>query len=199
MTRRSRADVPGILQEHGAVLEGHFRLPSGLHTAQFVQPALVFQFPHLGQKIAKALSDLFPGEVDVVVSSGMGGVVVAQEVARVRRSRSIYFERAGGAMGLRQHFHLDRGERVLIVEDVLMGGWTTRELVSVAKGLGAKVAGVASVVDRSTEPLKIGVPVRSLVTLPIKVAPPDECAQCQRKVPIEIPDEGGRSVPRRRG
>ena len=131
MTRYNKLDVLGILQEHGALLDGHYRMPSGLHTERFVETALVLQYPHLAQKLAKALSDKFPGDVDVVVSPAMGGVVLGQEVARARRCRHIFFERRGDAMGLRRSFRLERGERALIVEDVLMAGRTTAEVLSI--------------------------------------------------------------------
>jgi len=191
MSRTPKLDVVGILQEHGAILEGHFRLPSGLHTPKFVQPEKVLQFPNLARKFANAISDMFPGKADVIVSSGMGGLVLGQEVARARKSRSIFFEQFGGAMGLRPHFRLERGERVLIIEDVLMGGRSTGELIHTAVELGAKVVGVGAVLDRSTGALDLGVPVRTLVTLPIPVSVSDTCTACARKVPLSTPFENG--------
>lgn len=190
MRRMKKLDVYGILQEHGAVLQGHFVLPSGLHTPCYVQPAVVLQYPHLAQKISRALSDKFPAKVDVVVSSAMGGVILGQEVARIRRCRSIFFERAGGVMGLRRHFHLERDERILIVEDVLNAGRTTGELISVARAYGARVVGVAAIVDRSTGPLPLPVPARALVPMPIPIFPPDHCEACARGLPTMRPDDG---------
>lgn len=191
MSRSPKFDAVGVLQEHGAILEGHYRLPSGLHTSKFVQPERVLQFPNLAQKIAKALSAHFPGAADVVVSSGMGGLVLGQEVARIRKCRSIFFERLGGVMGLRPHFRLERGERVLVIEDVLMAGRSTGELIHTAGEHGAKVIGVGAIIDRSTGALSLGVPVRALVTLPIPVWPPDQCDACRRKVPLSTPYENG--------
>ncbi|PCI40018.1 MAG: orotate phosphoribosyltransferase [Elusimicrobia bacterium] len=191
MSRTPKLDVVGILQEHGAILEGHYRLPSGLHTSKFVQPERVLQFPNLARKFAAAICRNFPEKADVVVSSSMGGLVLGQEVARERKCRSIFFERFGGVMGLRPHFHLKRGERVLIVEDVLMAGRTTGELIHTAAELGATVIGVGVVVDRSTGALDLGVPVRALVTLPIPVSTSEDCSACTRKVPLSAPYENG--------
>lgn len=190
MTRINKLDVLGILQEHGAILDGHYRMPSGLHTERFIETALVLQYPHLAHKLAKALSDRFLGDVDVVVSSAMGGVVLGQEVARARRCRAIFFERRGEAMGLRRAFRLEQGERALIIEDVLMAGRTTAEVLSVVKAYGAAVVGVGALLDRSTSPLPLRVPVRTLVTMPIKVYPPDSCELCRRGIPVTGPGEG---------
>ncbi|MFH1725042.1 MAG: orotate phosphoribosyltransferase [Elusimicrobiota bacterium] len=193
MRRMNKLDVIGILQEHGAILEGHFRLPSGLHSPIYIQPAVVLQYPHLAHKIAQALSKKFSEAVDVVVSPAMGGVVIGQEVARVRRCRSIFFERTAGgpAMGLRRNFRLKSGERVLVVEDVLMAGRTTSELVTLAAAYGAKVVGVAAIVDRSMGPLSLPVPARALVSFPIPVVAPDDCELCARRLPVTLPEEGG--------
>ncbi|HAH08250.1 MAG TPA: orotate phosphoribosyltransferase [Elusimicrobia bacterium] len=180
----NKLDVIGILQEHGAIVSGHFRLPSGLHSPTFIQAAVVLQYPHLAQKIAKAMSAKFPSEADVVIAPAVGGVVIGQEVARVRKCRSIFTERVGGAMSLGREFQLSPGERVLVVEDVLTTGHTTSEVVALAQAYGAKVVGVAAILDRSTTPLPIPVPIRALVSYPVKVAPPDACELCARQVPL---------------
>ncbi|MDE2293544.1 MAG: orotate phosphoribosyltransferase [Elusimicrobia bacterium] len=187
--RYNKLDVLGVMQEHGAILDGHFRLPSGLHTERFVETALVLQYPHLAQRLAKALSDRFPGEVDVVVSSAAGGVVLGQEVARARRCRAIFFERRGDAMGLRRSFRLEPGERALVVEDVLMAGRTTAEVMSIVRAYGAKVAGVGALLDRSTAALPLRVPVRALLSMPIKVTPAEACELCRRGIPVTGPGE----------
>jgi len=192
MTKISKLDMLGILQEHGAIISGHFRMPWGLHSPTYIQTALVVQYPHLSQKIARALSDKFPGDVDVVVSPAMGAVVIGQEVARVRKCRSIFAERTGSVMTLKRDFRLSAGEKVLVVEDVLTSGHTTGEVVSLATAYGAKVVGVAAIVDRSIAQLPLSVPVRALVTYPVKVYPPDTCDLCSRSVPLTAP--GDRSV-----
>lgn len=189
MSRDNKLDVVGIFQEHGAIREGHFKLPSGLHSSIYVETAVVLQYPNLAYKIAQALSKKFPAQADVVVSSAMGAIVIGQEVARQRKCRSIFFERAGGAMGLHRHFRLKRGERVLVVEDILTTGRSTSEVVALSHIYGAKIVGVAAIVDRSNEKLPLKVPVRALLTIPARAVAPENCDQCARKVPVTLPED----------
>ncbi|MDD5305180.1 MAG: orotate phosphoribosyltransferase [Elusimicrobia bacterium] len=184
MSRSNKMDVLGLLQEHGAVASGHFRLASGLHTPVYLQPALVLQYPHVAQKIAKAIATKFASPVDVVISTGMSSVVLGQEVARAKKSRAIFTERVGGSMAFRRDFRLERGERALIVVDVLTTGRSNGEVVALAQAYGARVVGVAAMVDRSKAPLCLGVPVRSLIGYPLEAASPETCPQCASGVPL---------------
>lgn len=184
MTRMGKMDVLGLLQEHGAVVGGHFRLASGLHTPVYLQTALVLQYPHVAQKIAKALAAKFTAPADVVISTGMSSVVLGQEVARAKKCRAIFTERVGGAMAFRRDFRLERGERALVVVDVLTTGRSNGEVVALAQAYGARVIGVGAMVDRSSSQLCLGVPARGLVGYPLQAAPPDSCAQCQAGVPL---------------
>jgi orotate phosphoribosyltransferase len=177
-------DVLGLLQEHGAVASGHFRLASGLHTPVYLQTALVLQYPHVTQKVAKALAGRFSSPVDVVISTGLGSVVLGQEVARAKKARAIFTERVGGVMAFRRDFTLARGERALVVVDVLTTGRSNGEVVALAQAYGARVVGVGAMVDRSMAPMCLGVPARGLVSYPLQAAPPDSCAQCQAGVPL---------------
>lgn len=182
--RMNKMDVLGILQEHGAVARGHFRLASGLHTPVYLQTALVLQYPHVAQKMAKALAAKFAAPVDVVISTGLSSVVLGQEVARVKKSRAIFTERVDGSMAFRRDFRLERGERALVVVDVLTTGRSNAEVVALAQAYGARVVGVGAIVDRSSGPLCLGVPARSLVDYPLEAAPPDSCPQCAAGVPL---------------
>ncbi|MDE2492206.1 MAG: orotate phosphoribosyltransferase [Elusimicrobia bacterium] len=182
--RLDKTEVLGLLQEHGAVASGHFRLASGLHTPIYLQTALVLQYPHVAQKIARALAAKFAAPVDVVISTGMSSVVLGQEVARVKKARAIFTERSSGAMAFRRDFKLERGERALVVVDVLTTGRANAEVVALAQAYGARVVGVGAMVDRSSAPLCLGVPARSLVSYPLQAAPPDSCPQCEAGVPL---------------
>jgi orotate phosphoribosyltransferase len=152
-----------------------------------VQTALVLQYPHLAQKVAKAMAGKFPQEIDVVMSPAMGAVVIGQEVARVKKTRMIFTERVGGTMALRRDFRIERGERILVVEDVLTTGRSTSEVVHLAHAYGGKVIGVAAIVDRSTEQLPLSVPVRTLISYPLQVFPPNNCPLCTHQVPVSYP------------
>lgn len=184
MTTPGKMDVLGLLQEHGAVVSGHFRLASGLHTPVYLQTALVLQYPHVAQKIAKALAAKFSAPVDVVISTGMSSVVLGQEVARAKKCRAIFTERVQGAMAFRRDFTLARGERALVVVDVLTTGRSNGEVVTLAQAYGARVVGVGAMVDRSKESLYLGVPVRSLMGYPLHAVPPEACPQCASGVPL---------------
>lgn len=182
--RANKMDVLGLLQEHGAVVTGHFTLASGLHSPVYLQTALVLQYPHVAQKVAKAIAAKFPSPVDVVISTGMGSVVLGQEVARVSKCRSIFTERVNGAMAFRRDFTLARGERALVVVDVLTTGHSNAEVVALAQAYGARVVGVGAMVDRSSAPLCLGVPARGLVSYPLQATPPGSCPQCGSGVPL---------------
>jgi orotate phosphoribosyltransferase len=182
--RLNKMDVLGLLQEHGAVASGHFRLASGLHTPVYLQTALVLQYPHVAQKVAKALAVKFTAPVDVVISTGMSSVVLGQEVARAKKCRAIFTERVNGSMAFRRDFKLERGEKALVVVDVLTTGRSNGEVVALAQAYGAKVVGVGAMVDRSQAPLCLGVPTRGLVSYPLQAAPPDSCPQCEAGVPL---------------
>lgn len=184
MANPTKLDVLGMLQEHGGIVSGHFELLSGLHSPTYLQTAVVLQYPHMAQKLAKAMAAKFPQPADVVVSPSLGGVVIGQEVARVKKCRAIFAERQGGAMALRRDFRLREGERVLVAEDVLTTGRSTGEVVSLAAAYGARVMGVAAIVDRSAADLLLKVPVRALVSYPVKVSAPGSCSLCARGIPL---------------
>lgn len=186
MTLMNKMDVLGLLQEHGALTVGHFQLASGLHSPVFIQTALVLQYPHVAQKIAKALAAKFAAgqRPDVVISPGVSSVVLGQEVARVLKCRAIFTERNNGMMGFRRDFKLLRGERALVVEDVITTGRLTAEIVGLTHAYGAKVTGVGAIVDRSTKGLQLSVPVRTLISYPLEVWAPTQCPQCASNAPL---------------
>lgn len=184
MGSMKKMDMLGLLQEHGAVVDGHFLLPSGLHSPVYLQTALVLQHPHVAQKIAKAIAEKFAQNVDVVISPGMSSVVLGQEVARIKKCRAIFSERRNGMLGFRRDFKLERGERALIIEDVITTGRLTSEVVTIVHAYGAKTVGVGAIVDRSIGRLSLPVPLRSLISYPLQISPPESCSQCQAGIPV---------------
>ncbi|MBI4369530.1 MAG: orotate phosphoribosyltransferase [Elusimicrobia bacterium] len=182
-----KLDIFGLLGEHGAVLSGHFRLSSGLHSSSYVQTALILQYPHIASRIAKALSLKFPQHIDCVCSPAMGAVVIGQEVARAKKCRAIFTEKVGGANILRRDFHIEKGEKILVVEDVLTTGRSTSEVVNLGRNYGAKVLGVGAIVDRTISPPALDVPFRSLISYPLEVFPPENCDLCKRGMPLTSP------------
>jgi orotate phosphoribosyltransferase len=172
----------------GALLEGHFRLTSGLHSPGYLQSALVLQHPReaeaCGAAIAERIRSLRP---DAVLSPALGGIVIGQEVGRALGVRAIFAERQEGSLALRRGFSLAPGERVLVVEDVVTTGGSTRETIAVARAAGADVVGAASIVDRSGGTQDIGVPYHALVTLSLPTYTPDTCPLCAAGLPVVKP------------
>lgn len=137
----------------GALLEGHFRLTSGLHSPGYLQCALVLQHPREAEALGAAIADQVRGlGIQSVVSPALGGIVIGQEVGRALGVRAIFAERQDGRLTLRRGFTLDRGEKVLVVEDVVTTGGSTRETIDVAREAGAVVVGAAAIIDRREIP-----------------------------------------------
>ncbi len=184
MTAMHKTDALGLLEEHGAIIPGHFQLSGGLHTPVYIQMSLVLQYPHVARKISKALAAKFPQPVDVVVTPGAASLVLGQELARLKKCRAIFAERSSGSMAFKRDFKIDRGERVLVAVDVLTTGRLTGELAGLALAYGANVVGVGAVVDRSSSALALAMPVRTLVSYPLEVYSQNACAQCRLGVPL---------------
>jgi orotate phosphoribosyltransferase len=187
MSKLGKFDVVGLLQEHGAILNGHFQLPSGFHTQTYIQTSLVMQYPNLAQKVAKEMASKFSQEINVVISPSVGSMVIGQEVARVKKARSIFTERINGVMVLKRDFKIAEGERALVVDDVLNTGRMCSEAINLARGYGAKVIGVVAIVDRSTSDLALNIPVRGLISYPLQLYTPENCPLCRQKMPLTIP------------
>src|SRR5919108_31052 len=158
-----------LFRKAGALLEGHFRLTSGLHSAGYLQCALVLQHPREAETLGAAIADRVRGlGVQAVLSPALGGVVIGQEVGRALGVRAIFAERQDGRLTLRRGFSLQPGEKVLVVEDVVTTGGSTRETIDVAREGAAVVVAAAAIIDRSGGQQKIDVPFHVLaeVSLP---------------------------------
>lgn len=180
-------DVLGLFRRSGALLEGHFRLSSGLHSGGYLQCALVLQDPRDAEALGRALGDRARDlHADAVLSPAMGGIIIGHEVARALGVRALFAERQDGRLTLRRGFALGPGERVLIVEDVLTTGLSTRETIEVARAAGAQVAGAAAIIDRSQDP-GLDVPFRALVRYALPTYQPEACPMCAAGTPVVKP------------
>jgi len=172
----------------GALLEGHFRLTSGLHSSGYLQCALVLQHPAeaeaCGASIAERVRALSP---DVVLSPALGGIVIGQEVGRALGVRAIFAERQDGTLILRRGFSIAPGEKVLVVEDVVTTGGSTQETIDVARAAGATVVGAATIIDRSGGKQRIDVPFHALATIALPTYEPEQCPLCAEGRPIVKP------------
>lgn len=185
--------VLDLFDRTGAYLRGHFRLTSGLHSPEYLQCALVLQYPEhaeaLGFRLAEALRALAPERVvDVVLSPALGGLIIGHEVARVLGARFIFTERDGtGRMTLRRGFAIQPGETAMVVEDVVTTGGSTREVVDITCAGGAQLLGAGSIIDRSGGAADVGIPRVSLVTLAVETWTPEECPLCRAGVAVTKP------------
>jgi orotate phosphoribosyltransferase len=177
-----------LFRRSGALLEGHFRLSSGLHSTGYLQCALVLQHPQhaeaLGRSIAGRVRDLRP---TVVLAPALGGIVIGHEVGRALGVRAIFAERQDAALTLRRGFVLEASDRVLVVEDVLTTGGSTRETMQVATASGARVVGAAAIIDRSGGNAQFDVPFHSLLSMTLPTFQPDECPACAQGLPVIKP------------
>lgn len=166
----------------GALLEGHFILTSGLHSPNYLQCALVLQHPPEAEAFGRAIAERFGGRgIETVVAPAIGGLIIGYETARALGARSIWTERdATGAMMLRRGFSMRPGESVLVVEDVITTGGSTRETIEAVRAAGASVVGAASIIDRSGGRADVSVPRIALATLDVPALAPSVCPACRR-------------------
>lgn len=175
-------------EETGALLAGHFRLSSGLHSGGYLQCARLLMWPERAERAGRGLAELLSHlEPRVVASPALGGIVIGHETARALGVRAVFAERSEGRFTFRRGFAFERGERAVVVEDVFTTGKSTREAMEAAEEAGARVVAVGSIVDRGLTPGAFPVPARSLLTLPIPAWPEEECPLCGAGTPMQTP------------
>jgi orotate phosphoribosyltransferase len=188
VTGATADSVLDLFRRVGALLEGHFRLTSGLHSPGYLQCALVLQHPKEAERCGGLLADRVRDlGAQVVLSPALGGIVIGQEVARALGVRAIFAERQEGALTLRRGFSLTPGERVLVVEDVVTTGGSTRETIEVARAAGATVVAAAAIIDRSGGHQRLDVPFHALATVSLPTYAPESCPLCAAGVPVVKP------------
>lgn len=178
----SGEDVIERFKRTGALLEGHFLLSSGLHSTTYLQCALVLQHPAEALAFGLAIAKHFQGEgIETVASPAIGGLIIGHEVASALGARFIWTERdVDGRMALRRGFSVRPGESLLVVEDVITTGGSTRETIEVLTNAGALVVGAAAIIDRSAGRADVGVPLFSLATLDVPSVAASACEACAR-------------------
>ena len=181
-------EILEIFKNTGALLKGHFKLSSGLHSGDYLQCARVLQHPEYAEKLCSQLAERFKGDGPTcVVAPALGGVVVSYEVARAMAVRSLFTERKDGKMVLRRGFEIKSDDRVLVVEDVITTGISTKEVLAVVNATGASIVGVGSIVNRSGKDIDFGVKSNSLIKLDLPVFPPEQCPLCKKGTEIIKP------------
>jgi orotate phosphoribosyltransferase len=189
----TRDELLDLFRRSGALLEGHFRLTSGLHSSGYLQCALVLQHPVHAEALGRAIADRTRSfRPTAVLSPALGGVVIGHEVGRALGVRALFAERQDGALTLRRGFVIAENDRVLVVEDVLTTGGSTRETMQVARASGGQVVGAASIVNRSGGRAEFDVPFASLLDVDLPTYEPDTCPLCAKGLPVIKP--GSRPV-----
>ena len=180
-SRNSTNSVLEHFRATDALLEGHFVLSSGLHSPKYLQCALALQDPADARRFGEAIAANYSGEIiDTVASPAIGGLVIGFAVAQAFGARFLWTERQDGVMTLRRGFTITKGERILVVEDVITTGGSTRECIAALEKHGATVVGAASIIDRSNGKADVGVPRLSLVSLDVPAYSPTDCPMCER-------------------
>ncbi|MDE6361819.1 MAG: orotate phosphoribosyltransferase [Clostridia bacterium] len=178
----------------GAILKGHFKLTSGRHSDTYMQSAKLFIDTKQSEIVCKALAEKLAGEkIDLVVSPAIGGILMGYEVARQLGVPNIFAERENGEMTLRRGFAIEKGTKVVVVEDVVTTGGSVKEVVRLVQSMGAEVVAVASLVDRSNGNVDFGVKYVNLISMEVVSYEPDECPLC-KEGKIDLVKPGSRTV-----
>jgi orotate phosphoribosyltransferase len=173
-------DILEHFRQTDALLEGHFILSSGLHSPNYLQCALALQYPADAARFGRAIAEHFTNEnIETVASPAIGGLVIGYAVAAALNVRFIWTERQDGVMTLRRGFSVRENERILVVEDVITTGGSTRECIEALETRGAKVVGAASIIDRSGGAADVGVPRIALVSMQVPSYKPEDCPLCK--------------------
>ena len=183
-------DVLNEFRAANALRTGHFVLSSGLHSPMFLQKNLVFMDTARCERLCKALADKIideVGQVDVAVSPAVGGIIPGYETARHLKVPSIYVEREGGQFKFRRGFHIEPGARVVMVEDIVTTGLSSRECIEAIKAAGGDVVAAACIVDRSGGKADVGVPLIALTSLEVPAYPADKLPPELAAIPVEDP------------
>lgn len=181
-------EVERIFRESGAILEGHFLLASGLHSPLYLEKFRVLQYPSPTVRLCEMIAQYFGNKgTQVVTGPTMGGIILAFEVARQLGVRGIFAEQADQGMAFRRGFSIERGEQVLVVDDILTTGSSIRQVITEVRRLGGQVVGVGVLIDRSQQGVDFGVPLFSCHKWPVTTYQPQECPLCQEGVPLVKP------------
>ncbi|RKD34352.1 orotate phosphoribosyltransferase [Thermohalobacter berrensis] len=183
-----RREILEVFKKAGVLLKGHFLLTSGRHSEEYIQCAQLFKYPNYSETISKILADKFKDkEIDIVIGPAIGGIILSYEVAKQLGVKSIFAERENGVMTLRRGFKINKGDRVLVVEDVVTTGGSVKEVIDIVKEKGGEIVGVGCIVDRSTGERKFNEELNSVIKFNIETYNKDECPLCKKDIPVVKP------------
>ena len=180
-----------ILRKTNALLEGHFVLSSGLHSSKYIQCAKLLSFPNLAEKICRSLANKIRRnykKIDLILAPAMGGIIIGYEIGRILKKETIFCERVNGKFTLRRGFKINKGSKVLIIEDVITTGKSSMECVKLIKKNKAKLVGFASLIDRSIKKnLKIKKKIISHLKINVPTYKKNELPKDLKSIPITTP------------
>lgn len=185
----TQKEVLKIFKDNNALLNGHFKLSSGLHSGQYLQCALPLQRPDTAKRLCAALAKKFAGrKITVVIGPALGGIIVSYETARALGARSLFAERGqANEMSLRRGFFLNKNDRALLVEDVITTGGSVGELAGIVKKSGAKLVGIGALIDRSGGKANFKAPFKALAKIDIGIYKEEDCPLCKKGMPVAKP------------
>jgi orotate phosphoribosyltransferase len=174
-----------LLQETGAMLEGHFLLTSGRHSNMYIEKFRILEHPRALDDVCRAMSETVQSQnVELVLGAAIGGILIAGGVGKYLDVKHIFSERVDGKMELRRGFSITKGQRIIIVEDIITTGGSVFELIQLAKDYEAEIVHVVNLVDRSSGEVNFEVPTTALLTIPSESWKPEDCPLCQQGVAI---------------
>ena len=180
-----------ILKKTNALIEGHFVLSSGLHSSKYIQCAKLLSFPFLAKDICSSLANKIKKKfktIDLILAPAMGGVIIGYEIGRLLKKETIFCERVNGKFKLRRGFHIKRGSKVIIIEDVITTGKSSLECVKLITNAGAKLVGFASIIDRSTKKtLKLKKDIISHMKIDVPTYKKNKLTEELQNTPITVP------------
>ena len=174
-----------LLQNTDAMLEGHFLLTSGRHSDVYIEKFRILEDPNALDQVCRAMAEIVMDEnVELVLGAAIGGILIAGGVGRYLSVRHIFSERVNGNMELRRGFSISKGQRVVVVEDIITTGGSVVELIQLAREQGAEIVQVVNLVHRSSGEVEFGVPSTALLTIPSESWQPKDCPLCKQGVPV---------------
>lgn len=181
-------DILKCFTDAGALLEGHFKLRSGLHSNRFFQAALLLQHPDVAQKLCSILAQKFKNlGITAVISPAVGGLIVGHELAKALGVRAIFADKENDQLILKRGFVIGKNEKILVGEDVITRGGRVQQTIDLVRNLGGQVAGIAVIVDRSMGNASFDIPHQSLLQLELNTYEPESCPLCADGIELERP------------
>ncbi len=182
-----------LLTDTGALLTGHFRLSSGKHSDKYIQCALLLQWPEYAAIVASEIRKLFNDKkINIVIGPAIGGITLAYETARAFKARGLWTERKNDKMILARGFKIQKGENVLVVEDVITTGGSVGEVIELVEEMEGNIVGVSSIINRANATDIKGYPFKSLLKVDFKTFEPDSCPLCEKGFEIYSPGSRNR-------